>query len=114
MSFNFSISQNNNEITFKLLGGNNDFEMSLFFNKNKFSFETNIREEQIENNEIPRLKICDSEMIKTKKEIKNSLKSDEHVRIFVKCCDEIKKQTNPKPSEEVIVKKANKIVKPKF
>ena len=27
---------------------------------------------------------------------------------------EIKKQTNPKPSEEVQVKKANKIVKPKF
>ena len=27
---------------------------------------------------------------------------------------EIKKQTNPKPSEEIVVKKANKIVKPKF
>ncbi len=27
---------------------------------------------------------------------------------------EIKKQTNPKPSEEIVVKKANKIIKPKF
>ena len=75
MSFNLSISQNNNEISFKSLGGNNDFEMTLRFNKNKYSFETNINE-------------C--ELIKNDNN-NDSVKSNEH-NIFSKCFNETNKQ----------------------
>ncbi len=58
------------------------------------------------------------ELLAIKKKELNNLKRMVHLTekgiVPLNVQIEIKKVTNPKPSEEVIVKKANKIVKPKF